>query len=282
MLSDKEIRLERKISDNLYDSDYSDDLMNENDMKLPDNFADQVMDLEIEITKNDVSIDTVNQLMSLYSQAIDYYCSIQDNKYLYFKKKLQLIMQAPQCISAMDKAVLEKSLANEDQEESRIYINAVAEIENKYVEIKQKKKDFEISCNTQASHNDTVQKSLVISHAKNCSKKDDIVKTNLDNQADKFQSRLNEIRSRKNLNAIDKADFEKICMSIHSEPQSKKKTIQNNTTLKFNKTLLDITQDLTEVLDSNKTTIASQNERENRFLTDSILDISCIVRPNSR
>jgi len=136
MLSDKEIRLERKISDNSNDSDCSDDLMNENDMKLPDNFADQVMDLEIEITKNDVSIDTVNQLMSLYSQAIDYYCSIQDNKYLYFKKKLQLIMQAPQCISAMDKAVLEKSLVNEDQEESRIYINAVKEIENKYVEIK--------------------------------------------------------------------------------------------------------------------------------------------------
>jgi len=124
--------LERKISDNLYDSDSCD----ENDMKLPDNFADQVMDLEIEITKNDVSIDTVNQLMSLYSQAIDYYCSIEDNKYLYFKKKLQLIMQAPQCIVAMDKAVLEKSLANEDQEESRIYIKAVQEIENKYVEIK--------------------------------------------------------------------------------------------------------------------------------------------------
>ena len=220
--------------------------------------------------------------MSLYSQAIDYYCSIEDNKYLYFKKKLQLIMQAPQCIVAMDKAVLEKSLANEDQEESRIYIKAVQEIENKYVEIKQKKKDFEICCNTQASHNDTIQKSLVTSHVVKSSKKDDIVKTNLDNQSDKFQARLNEIRSRKNLNAIDKADFEKICMSINSEPQNKKKTIQNNRALKFNKTLLDITQDLSDVLDSNKTTIVSQNERENRFLTDSILDISCIVRANSR
>ena len=52
---------------------------------LPDNFAEQVMENEFAIEEGDFSIEHVDKLIYLYSQAMEYYEGIDNNKFSRFK-----------------------------------------------------------------------------------------------------------------------------------------------------------------------------------------------------
>ena len=56
--------------------------------KLPTDFADQVLDHELLIDKGEFDIDTINSLMILYSQAVEYYNGINSEKYTYFESRI--------------------------------------------------------------------------------------------------------------------------------------------------------------------------------------------------
>jgi len=49
--------------------------------KLPTKFAEDVMQLESDIACGRFNLDTVNRLLLLYSQAVEYYNSLTDEKY---------------------------------------------------------------------------------------------------------------------------------------------------------------------------------------------------------
>jgi len=74
-------------------------------------------------------------------------------------------MQSPQCIMAMDKEVLtqklrEKQVCDEKDLENNQYYKIIEGVENKRLETKLKKKEFEMEKDTRASHNDTALKEL--------------------------------------------------------------------------------------------------------------------------
>lgn len=51
-------------------------------VKLPKNFAEQVLDLELLINSGNFDIDAVNKLMKLYSNAVEYYSGMNDVRYV--------------------------------------------------------------------------------------------------------------------------------------------------------------------------------------------------------
>eukprot|EP01017_Pseudomicrothorax_dubius_P004471 TRINITY_DN10903_c0_g1_i1.p1 TRINITY_DN10903_c0_g1~~TRINITY_DN10903_c0_g1_i1.p1 ORF type:complete len:235 (+),score=49.98 TRINITY_DN10903_c0_g1_i1:131-835(+) len=56
---------------------------------LPPLFAERVLGLELELeSSGQVSVDVINQLVQLYSAAIEFYSSLEDKRYLVFKNKL--------------------------------------------------------------------------------------------------------------------------------------------------------------------------------------------------
>ena len=56
--------------------------------KLPSDFADQVLDLELLIDKGEFDIETINKLMLLYSQAVEYYNGISSDKFTYYEARI--------------------------------------------------------------------------------------------------------------------------------------------------------------------------------------------------
>jgi hypothetical protein len=56
--------------------------------KLPKNFANRVLDYELKIDSGNFDISTIDKLMQLYSQAVEYYSGMNDEKYLYFTERI--------------------------------------------------------------------------------------------------------------------------------------------------------------------------------------------------
>ncbi len=69
--------------------------------RLPAKFADEVMNLESEIACGKFNLDTVNQLLLLYSQGVEYYNSLTDEKYQFYEKKIQELLVRPEILLVM-------------------------------------------------------------------------------------------------------------------------------------------------------------------------------------
>lgn len=58
---------------------------------LPEDFADQVLELEMKVDCQP-SIEALRQLLELYSQAIEYYESKKNKKYLYYQERMKNLL----------------------------------------------------------------------------------------------------------------------------------------------------------------------------------------------
>lgn len=56
-------------------------------LKLPHNFAQELLHHELEIESDTFTMQTVIELLQLYRLGVEYYESIKDDKYLIFKNK---------------------------------------------------------------------------------------------------------------------------------------------------------------------------------------------------
>jgi hypothetical protein len=54
---------------------------------LPGNFAEDILYLEMELDQEDVPIATISRLLELYSAGVEYFESINSNRYVVFKTK---------------------------------------------------------------------------------------------------------------------------------------------------------------------------------------------------
>lgn len=73
--------------------------------RLPHRFAEQVLDMELRLER-DLSAINVNKLMQLYSvspiqTAVEYYESINDNKYLTYQTRLKNLLSRPEVLSTL-------------------------------------------------------------------------------------------------------------------------------------------------------------------------------------
>jgi hypothetical protein len=69
--------------------------------RLPRDFSDQVIDLELDIDRGTFTIDTVNQLISLYQLAVEYYNGKDDAKYMNWETRMQKLFLKPEILLCM-------------------------------------------------------------------------------------------------------------------------------------------------------------------------------------
>lgn len=70
-------------------------------VKLPKNFAELVLDLELLVDSGNFDIDTVNDLMQLYSQAVEYYSGMNDARYIQYTERIQNMLVRPEILQLM-------------------------------------------------------------------------------------------------------------------------------------------------------------------------------------
>ena len=70
-------------------------------VKLPKNFAELVLDLELLVDSGNFDIDTINKLMQLYSQAVEYYSGMNDVRYVYYTERIQNMLVRPEILRLM-------------------------------------------------------------------------------------------------------------------------------------------------------------------------------------
>lgn len=69
--------------------------------KLPKNFADLVLNMELKIESGTFDIELVNELLQLYSNAVEYYSGMNDEKYIYFTERIQNTLVRPEILKLM-------------------------------------------------------------------------------------------------------------------------------------------------------------------------------------
>ena len=60
------------------------------------------MEYEMELEKKVISIKTVNRVLELYSEAIEYYEGMNDDRYLIFKNKMSSLWLRPNVLQALN------------------------------------------------------------------------------------------------------------------------------------------------------------------------------------
>lgn len=63
--------------------------------ELPPKFFENIFETEIKL-KTEFSMKTLEKLINLYSIAIDFYSTKEDEKYLKFNKNLQILLNSPE------------------------------------------------------------------------------------------------------------------------------------------------------------------------------------------
>lgn len=59
------------------------------------------MELESDIACGRFNLDSINKLLLLYSQAVEYYNSLTDEKYQFYEQKIQTLLTKPEILLVM-------------------------------------------------------------------------------------------------------------------------------------------------------------------------------------
>jgi hypothetical protein len=76
----------------------------ERKMALPEDFAEKVLEIETWIDRGEFTQDDISELMLLYSQAVEYYNSINNNKASYYTERIQMALMKPKVMEKMEMA----------------------------------------------------------------------------------------------------------------------------------------------------------------------------------
>ena len=74
---------------------------------MPKNFAEQVLNLELLLDSGNFDINTINELMQLYTNAVEYYSGMNDVRYIHFTERIQNMLIRPEILKLMKEGKVE-------------------------------------------------------------------------------------------------------------------------------------------------------------------------------
>ena len=160
---------------------------------LPPNFFEQVLVCEIQMKKG-FSMVTLQKLINYYSQAIEYYESINDPRFARYSKSLQLLLMQPEVMKHINLQTSKGKIKVQKQERKKAVMNELHNVDKIY-----NKKENDVA------------KSL-ITQSKEQEKKEDLNKVinhELDEQKSNFKKKLEEKKRKKMFNNNDNEPKEK-------------------------------------------------------------------------
>lgn len=75
---------------------------------LPENFFERVLDLEL-ILKRNFTMNSLQELVNIYSDAIEYYESLEDNRFRDYQNRLNLLLSQPEILKNMNDQFIKKA-----------------------------------------------------------------------------------------------------------------------------------------------------------------------------
>jgi hypothetical protein len=76
-----------------------------------------VLDEELKIDSGNFGIDNVNNLMKLYSLAVEYYSGMSDEKYIFFTERIQNTLLKPEILRLMGEQDSDEKLNSNPRED---------------------------------------------------------------------------------------------------------------------------------------------------------------------
>ena len=160
---------------------------------LPPNFFEQVLVCEIQMKKG-FSMVTLQKLINYYSQAIEYYESINDPRFARYSKSLQLLLMQPEVMKHINLQTSKGKIKVQKQERKKAVMNELLNVDKKY----------------NAKENEDAKN--LITQSKDQEKKEDLTKVinhELDEQKSNFKKKLEEKKRKKMFNINDNEPNEK-------------------------------------------------------------------------
>lgn len=68
---------------------------------MPKRFADRVLELELTIDHDDFTLKDLNDLLQLYTKAVEYYNGRTDEKYLFYQERMQNLISQPKILAML-------------------------------------------------------------------------------------------------------------------------------------------------------------------------------------
>ena len=194
---------------------------------LPPNFFEQVLVCEIQMKKG-FSMVTLQKLINYYSQAIEYYESINDPRFARYSKSLQLLLMQPEVMKHINLQTSKGKIKVQKQERKKVVMNEMHKVDKIY----------------DKKENEDAKK--IITQSKEQEKKEDlskVVNRELDEQKNNFKKKLEEKKRKKMMN-ISGDEKEKDSEKKEGSDKNKEK-INLNLNLKkgFNKSFDAIGKD---------------------------------------
>jgi hypothetical protein len=159
------------------------------DQRLPTKFAEQVLELEMNVEHNVFTIKQVQRLMALYSKAVEFYGGKSDGKYLHYQDKLQNLLSQPKILDILSY----KSVADPD----RVKVPEKVETDLKTKEQLKKKErmlKMTLHMNNKEMEKSDVKTKIIEDHATVKNQESKIIESNLSQQSDNLKRRLEERR----------------------------------------------------------------------------------------
>lgn len=95
-------------------------LLEERKLALPQDFAEKVLEIESWIDKGTFTSEDLSELILIYSQAVEYYNSINSDKASYYADRIQMALMKPQVLDKMkQQRAAPTELESADQEIKR-------------------------------------------------------------------------------------------------------------------------------------------------------------------
>ncbi|CAD8121776.1 unnamed protein product [Paramecium sonneborni] len=159
---------------------------------LPQDFAEQVLKLEMDIDLNEqTQHDQLQQLISLYMVGVEYYESIKDKRQFFFQKKLN--------------ALIHFASYRENEE----FLLSKEAIENKRAKFEKESKRIELDliC-SQTESKEAQVKGIVDNHTYHVKQIQNMIQNEMASQTDAFQTRLERRRKSKILHSQSQTEID--------------------------------------------------------------------------
>jgi hypothetical protein len=215
-----------------------------------DNFAAQMVELEMAIELADFDVVTLQKLMDFYSRAVDYFVQTQSSNYIYFKNRIKSLLLKPkvvELINAQDSRPRQgsnQSSQNGGRDTGNMTgRDAVSKPEPKQAramtsrpnyEYYSKMDNFQLNKELSTAHQKKNVEEIVKNYANSHGIKEEVIKTSLMDQKNNLRKRIEERKtnSRSGTNntsmlSVDKSRqerpkrFTELSVNVRPYPQSR-------------------------------------------------------------
>jgi hypothetical protein len=176
-----------------------------------ENFAAQMVELEILIEIGDFNIENLQKLMDFYSQAVDHYVQVQSNNYIFFKNKIKSLLLKPRVVELIN--AQEAKNRHEKQNEEFIRISTESKLTDGKMHVQNdfkqpdpissrlnhefhyKMENFHLNRDLSTIHQKRQIEGLVKNYANHHEVKEGVIKSSLMDQKNVLRKKIEERRA---------------------------------------------------------------------------------------